>query len=201
MKISPPLLPYRITICGLTELDQHSAASVDYVVSIIDPNYPDPTAFRRYPPHRRVLFRYDDVVSARPGVVAPTEANVRAILDLGQTLRSEGADHLLIHCHAGVSRSTAAAIILMVQDNPGREADAFDHLRRIRPRSWPNALMLAIAARVLGREGAFEACLRSHQRQIVDAFPELAEFLLTTERKHEVLDLEERPAAVAVAGR
>lgn len=195
-----PLLPYRITICGLTELDQHARAGVDHVVSILDPEYPDPSAFRRYSSHKRVVFRYDDVVRARKGVVAPVEANIRAILDLGRTLVADGIKHVLIHCHAGVSRSTATAIILMVQDNPGREAEAFDYLRRIRPRSWPNALMLALAARSLGREGAFDDCLRDHQRRIVDAYPELAEFLLTTERKHEILDLDGWRPAVAVAG-
>jgi Predicted protein tyrosine phosphatase len=197
----PPLVPFRITICGLGELDQHAAAGIDHVVSILDPDYPDPACFRRYRQHRRVLYRFDDVIAARSGVVAPAEANVRAILDLGRTLLADKVKHVLIHCHAGVSRSTAAAIILMIQDNPGREEEAFSQLRSIRPRSWPNELMLTLAARLLGREGAFDACLLDHRRRIVAAFPELAEFLLTTERKHEVLGLGGRPAAVAIAGR
>lgn len=196
-----PLLPYRITICGLYELDQHAAAGVGCVVSILDPNHPDPAAFRRYPPHRRILYRFDDVVRARDGVVAPAVANVHAILDLGREMAAKPVEHVLIHCHAGVSRSTAAAIILMVQDNPGREADAFAELLRIRPRSWPNALMLTLADEILERDGALTEGLREHQRRIVRDHPDLADMLMGSERAHEVLDLMDEASKYAVAGR
>ncbi len=184
-----PLLPYRLTICGLYELDLHAAAGVGCVVSILDPDFPDPVAFHHYPPHRRILYRFDDVVRDRAGVVAPAVANVHAILDLGREMASEPVEHVLIHCHAGVSRSTAAAIILMVQDNPGREAEAFAELSRIRPRSWPNALMLTLADAILARDGALTEHLREHQRRVVRSHPDLADLLIGSERAHEVLDL------------
>ena len=112
------------------------------------------------------------------GYTAPTQRDVTAILELGRELMDEPVERLLIHCHAGVSRSTATAAILMAQNNPGREPDVFAELERMRPCSWPNALMVRIADGLLERDGALisRAC-GAHQRRIAEAFPEFAEML------------------------
>ena len=94
--------------------------------------------FTVYAPHRRVLWRFDDTVEHRAGFTPPAERDVRKILALGEELLAEKADQLLIHCHAGVSRSTATAVILMAQNNPGREADVFGELARWDSRPWPS---------------------------------------------------------------
>lgn len=189
MSATDPLVPYRITICGLDELRDHAPAGVSHVVSILDPHWPDPGEFRTYPPHRRVLWRFDDVVRDGEDVVAPGEDHVADILALGETLEADGAHHVLIHCHAGISRSTATAVILMVRDNPGREADAFAHIAEIRPRAWPNARMLAFADARLERGGALLDALRDHQRRIARDYPEFAALLKGTDRAHELLGL------------
>jgi predicted protein tyrosine phosphatase len=186
---APPLVSYRITICGLAELEEHAPTPFDRVVSILDPVWPDPPAFSRFAPHRRVVYRFDDVVEERDPAVAPQPEHVVAILDLGRAFAAETVEHVLIHCHAGLSRSTAAAIALMAQDHPGREAAAFAELQRIRPKSWPNARMIEFADTILARGGALVGELRAHQRRIVAAYPEFAEYLLETDRAHEVLSL------------
>ncbi len=185
-EIASPLLPYHITICGLSELALHADAGVTHVVSILDPHWPDPEDFSDYAPHQRVLWRFDDVVKTNLGFAAPGARDVAAILELGRRLQQERVERLLIHCHAGVSRSTATAVILMVQNNPGREAAAFAELDRVRPRSWPNALMIRMADDQLGREGALIAALTDHQRRIALAFPEFAELLARHGRAHEI---------------
>lgn len=190
-ELSTPLLPYRITICGLSELAQHALSGVTHVVSILDPAWPDPADFERYGPHHRVVYRFDDVVEVGLGYSAPTRSDVAAILDLGRELMEAPVRQLLIHCHAGVSRSTATAVILMAQGNPGREPEVFAELGRVRPRSWPNALMLRIADALLEREGALVAGLREHQRRAARAFPEFAEMLAHCGRAHEVAGLDD----------
>ncbi len=185
----PPLVPFEITICGLGELRGHAEAGFSHVASILDPDFPDPTDFRAYRPHRRVVWRFDDVIAEKPDVIAPQVADVEAILAWSDVLADEAAVHVLIHCHAGVSRSTATAIILMAARHPGREADAFAHLARIRPRSWPNTRMLAIADDLLGRQGAFVGALTEHQRRVAEAYPDFADMLRGTDRAHEVLGL------------
>ncbi len=181
-----PLVPYRITICGLGELEGFAAAGVTHLVSILDPAWPEPPALAAYGPLRRVVWRFDDVIAARPLVRAPTVADVEAILAWAQGLALEVPQHLLIHCHAGVSRSTATAAILLARDHPGREAEVFATLAHLRPRSWPNSLMLRLADDLLGRGGALTAALRDHQRRVAAAHPDLAEALQHGERAHEV---------------
>ncbi|MGZ9190485.1 MAG: tyrosine phosphatase family protein [Nitrospira sp.] len=189
--MASPLLPYRITICGLTELAAHATSGFSHVISILDPEWLDPEDFEGYGPHRRVVYRFDDVVEVRAGVTAPNERDVEALLDFGRMLAKESVDRLLIHCHAGVSRSTAAAIILMAQNNRGREDEVFAELARLRPRSWPNALMVGIADGLLDRGGTLVAELRKHQRQMVRDHPEFAEILVHGVRAHELVGPDE----------
>jgi predicted protein tyrosine phosphatase len=177
-----PLLPYRITICGLDELEAHAGIGFSHIVSILDPDRPDPEDFAAYAPHRRMVWRFHDVIEVSPEFTAPEPADVAAILDLGARLHAEEAQHLLVHCHAGISRSTATAVILMVRDNRGRESQAFAELARVRPRSWPNSRMIRMADGMLGRSGALVQELRRHQERSARAFPEFADLLTRYER-------------------
>jgi predicted protein tyrosine phosphatase len=177
-----PLLPYAITICGLSELCEHTEAGVTHVLTIIDPDCPDPDDFRRYAPHRRAVRRFHDTIREDPAMVPPTPADVSAILAFGETVRAEAGRHLLIHCHMGISRSTAAAAILLAQHNPGREAEVFRELTAVRSWNWPNSRMIGFADRLLGRDGALVAALRVHHYAIARALPQRAEELLETER-------------------
>ena len=188
-----PLVPYRLTICGLGELAGFADAGVSHVLSILDPDWPEPPAFRLYPPHRRVVHRFDDVLGAVGDAEPPAVGDVEAILAWGDALAADAAGHVLVHCHAGVSRSTAAAVMLLARDNAGREAEAFELVRRLRPRSWPNSRMLAIADRLLRREGALTAALREHQRAVAAGDPAFAQLLEGGDRAHEVLGLGSDP--------
>lgn len=180
------LVPYRITICGLTELCLHSAAGVTHVLTIIDPGWPDPPDFVDYGPHRRTVWQFHDIILAAEGMVSPTAETVAAILDFGRTVQAEKVDHLLVHCHMGISRSTATAAILMAQHNPGREAEAFAHIRAIRPRSWPNSRMIGLADAAMARGGALVGAMREHHALVARAHPDLAEILRQGERAGEV---------------
>lgn len=184
--IPTDLVPYRITICGLRELMIHAEKGVSHVVTILDPTHPDPEVFEIYPAHQRVVWRFDDHVTPVDGAVMPDEQTVDRILELGETFRTTTVEHLLIHCHAGVSRSTATAAILMAQFNPGREEEVFEHIRSIRPRAWPNSLMVTMADEKLGRNGALVAAMAKLHDMTARDYPELAEYLRIHGRAHEV---------------
>ncbi len=183
-----PLVPYRITICGLDELCLHAEAGVTHVLTILDPEHPDPEVFATYGEHQRTVWRFHDTIRDRDDLQHPTAETVRAILDFGASEAARSIAHLLIHCHMGISRSTAAAAILMARDNPGREAEAFDHLWSIRPRSWPNSRMVALADARLGRGGALAEAMRVHHARVARSFPDFASLLRQGERAHEVPD-------------
>jgi predicted protein tyrosine phosphatase len=60
---------------------------------------------------------------------------------------------MLIHCWAGISRSSAAAYMIACDRNPGHEDAIADELRRRAPSVTPNRLMVAIADGLLARGG------------------------------------------------
>jgi predicted protein tyrosine phosphatase len=182
--MTDPLVPYKITICGLDELCLHGQAGVTHVLTILDPQWPDPEDFADYRPHRRTVWRFHDIIGEQAGFAAPQAADVETILAFGHEVGD--IDHLLVHCHMGISRSTATAVILMAQHQPGREAEAFEHLWAIRPKSWPNSRMLGMADAMLGRDGALLAAMRAHHARVAAAHPDFAALLRLGERAAEV---------------
>lgn len=67
---------------------------------------------------------------------------------------------LLIHCWAGISRSTASAYIAQCLLNPDRdEAELAQELRRLSPPATPNPLLVAHADDILGRGGRMQAAI------------------------------------------
>lgn len=189
MPVSPSpaaLVPYDVTICGLAELCRHGAAGVTHVLTILDPGWPDPADFQAYGPHQRTVWRFHDVIGEQDGMVPPQPSDVDAILNFGSMVHDHPIEHLLVHCHMGISRSTAAATILLAQHNAGRERDAFDHLWRIRPRSWPNSRMIGYADAMLDRRGRLMAAMHEHHARVARTYPDFAALLRGGERADEV---------------
>ncbi len=104
------LMPFRTTICGIDELGDHCELGVTHVLSILDPDAPEPPVFGSFGEHSRVELRFNDVIEELPDRVVPGVQHLQEILALGRDLTASLATdaHLLVHCHAGVSRSTAA---------------------------------------------------------------------------------------------
>lgn len=180
----------RLTICGLEELRGFSDAEVTHVLSILDPAYPDPADFDAYGPHRRLTLRFDDVIEPLPGMAPPGPEHIEALLRFGEDLEAEPGsplDHLLVHCHMGISRSTAAMTILLAQAEPGRPEDTiFAEITGIRPQAWPNSRMIAMADEVLGRDGRLVTALRAHYALQIGRRPQLAEMIRRVGRGAEV---------------
>jgi predicted protein tyrosine phosphatase len=162
-----PIAITRLTICGIDELPTHRSRGVTHVLSVLDPEREDPPIFGNYAPHERTILRFHDVIEDKEGRPAPTKADVEAILAYGESLIESRLDrrdgHLLVHCHMGVSRSTAAMIALMAQCEPDRDEDSiFTTIREMRPIAWPNSVMIAYADELLGREGRLTSALQRH---------------------------------------
>jgi predicted protein tyrosine phosphatase len=93
---------------------------------------------------------------------------------------------VLVHCHAGVSRSTAAAAILMCQHAPGQEEAAFLKLLELRKHGWPNTRMVQFADTLLKRDGAMLRGLVAYRRALLEAKPHLSEIIRNIGRGHEL---------------
>jgi predicted protein tyrosine phosphatase len=188
--MSESAIPRRLTICGLQELCSFQDAAVTHVLSILDPGYPDPQDFAAYGPHERLTLRFDDILEPAAGMLPPAREHVEALLRFGEGLAAGDGDplcHLLVHCHAGISRSTASMATLLVEARPGLDEDAvFAHIREIRPQAWPNSRMIAMADELLGRGGRLTAALRRHYGIQMQLRPDLAEMIGRVGRQKEV---------------
>ena len=100
---------------------------------------------------RHVRLAFHDIVEPIAGLTAPDRDMMQAVLDFGRN--SEHQRALLIHCWAGISRSSAAAFAIASDRNPGFERDIAIELRRRSPSATPNRLMVRLADDLLRRDG------------------------------------------------
>jgi predicted protein tyrosine phosphatase len=181
-----PLPSHKITICGIPELPQHTASGVSHVLSIVDTHEPRPPALDDYFDIDHLLIRFDDVVAEYPGFEACTPQHISKMLEFGERVHGVPGSHVLIHCHAGVSRSTAAAAILMAQHAPGQEEAAFLKLLELRKHGWPNTRMVEFADQLLKRDGAMLRGLVTYRRALLRDKPHLSEIIRNIGRGHEL---------------
>jgi len=122
-------------------------AAFTYLVSIGDPYDDLPAGYHAFEPKLRLLI--GDVLTED----GATDDDVRCIIGLAESLRAD-AGRVLVHCEAGVSRSSATALIMYAcWLGPGYEHEAMARVLAQRPIAAPNRRMVEIADRLLGREG------------------------------------------------
>jgi predicted protein tyrosine phosphatase len=122
-------------------------AKITYLVSIGDGDDPLPQGYENA--ERKLRLRIADVVTEE----GATLEDIRRIVQLAEQLRSERGT-LLIHCEAGISRSTATALIIYAcWLGQGREDEAMERVVAQRPYAIPNRRMVALADRLLALEG------------------------------------------------
>ncbi len=116
----------------------------------------------------RLSLTFNDIVEPRVGLVAPDESHVQALLDFAKGWSMDTP--LLIHCYAGISRSTAAAYIMASALNPAfDESELAGLVRNLSPSATPNLRLISLADEVLGRQGRMVAAIRAIGRG-ADAF-------------------------------
>jgi predicted protein tyrosine phosphatase len=180
---------FRTIICGIEELTAHSEVGVSHVLSILDPPAPEPPAFGAYGEHARLELRFDDVIEEQTGFVAPDAGHVEKILAFGRSLRAEkpGPAHLLVHCHAGISRSSAALTLILAQDRPDRPAsEILAEVLQSRDKAWPNLRMIEFGDAALGRGGTLIAAVPAVYHFQLGRRPHLEQYFIDCGRRREV---------------
>lgn len=111
-------------------------------------------------PRDRCLHLYmNDIAEPREGLVAPSPAHVAQIIEFG--LQWDRKTPMVVHCYAGISRSTAAAYVIAAALQPDKdEQDLADELRRLSPSATPNPLIVSHADLLLGRQGRMIEAIR-----------------------------------------
>ncbi|PZO02866.1 MAG: protein tyrosine phosphatase [Hyphomicrobiales bacterium] len=107
---------------------------------------------------RHLVLGMSDISAPLDGHVVPAEEHVERFLAFVRGW--DRAAPLLIHCWAGISRSTAAAYIAACALGPLRDEDEIaTALRSAAPAATPNARLVAIADAMLGREGRMSTAI------------------------------------------
>lgn len=102
-----------------------------------------------------LFLEMDDVISPSADA-APKPDQVERLLAWAKELPNDA--HLVVHCFAGISRSTAAALAIKVQElGTDRVAEAIDWLKEIRPQACPNPVITKFADDLLGAKGELHA--------------------------------------------
>jgi len=178
-----------LVICGLHEIDHTLDERVTHVLSILDPDTPEPPKFAVLPPDQLLRLRFHDVIEEdQPLTEAPSPMHVRAILKFGaEAVRAH--HRILIHCHMGISRSTAAAVMLLAERGHAPEA-AVARVAELRPVAWPNLRMIELADAHLGLERRLVHAVRRHHARALMKRPELRDAFVHHGRAREIEGLE-----------
>jgi predicted protein tyrosine phosphatase len=141
-----------IHVCSLSRLRTTVAETgASHVLTLIN----ESTPVERPPgvaPENYLYLGMNDIIVPIDGMTPPGQGHVEALL---QFVRAwDRARPLVIHCYAGISRSTAAAYIATCALRPdlSEEAVAAD-LRHQSPTATPNIRLVRFGDELLGRSG------------------------------------------------
>jgi predicted protein tyrosine phosphatase len=142
----------RIYVCPLSCIAQTVTSSkAERLITLINAATPveRPAAI---PPQHHLFLAINDIVEPIDGLITPQAEHVQRLLDFVSDWDRQ--QPVVIHCYAGISRSTAAAFILTCA--LARHRDEFEVARALRAASvyaYPNRLLVRLGDEILGRKG------------------------------------------------
>ena len=138
-----------IQICSLETVRKIELAPYSGVITIENSTIENPFRIEYGPPEQLVL-RFDDISNTTADYIKPQKFHIEKALVFADKV-SHGA--LLIHCHAGISRSSAIALAIITKSlGAGRESEAVQYLEKINPNARPNQSLILMADEILDRK-------------------------------------------------
>lgn len=139
-------------VCSLAALpDTVRATGASHVLTVmanVDQVQRPPSVL----PANHLKVSMDDIIEQMDGFVAPNETHIERVLAFvrGWDRRAP----MVVHCYAGISRSTASAFATVCALNPHRDEMSIARLiREASPIAAPNRLIVSLADKALGRDG------------------------------------------------
>ena len=131
-------------------------------------------------PARHLRLAVNDVANVWAAEMPPEPHHVDKLLSFGRTWNGEAP--MLVHCWAGISRSMAAAYILLNDRmGPGFEEKIALRMRMLAPHAFPNPLLVSYADETLGRKGRMIDAVRAIGRGAIVAEGRCVELPLVLE--------------------
>ena len=155
----------KVLVCPLSKVEDMVAAHEPArVISLLDPDRTFPELGDGYS-GRHLRLRFHDITLPAPDRVMPATEHIREFLQFLDGWNE--TDVLLIHCRAGISRSTAAAYIAACYLHPDRdEHEIALELRRASVSARPNDMLVRLADEVMGRAGRMTAAIEQTGRDL-----------------------------------
>jgi predicted protein tyrosine phosphatase len=154
-----------IHVCSLSRLHETvEETGARHVVSLLgDEAIERPVAIV---PENHLWLRLHDISAPLDGYIVPGEQHVADLLNFvrGWDRRAP----LVMHCYAGISRSTASAFASVCALSPHRdERSIAQALRLASPTATPNIRIVSLADRLLGRAGRMTSAIETIGRGIL----------------------------------
>jgi predicted protein tyrosine phosphatase len=147
-----------IIVCPLSQLRvQVSLHAPSRVISVLDPgdDFPDLGAEWE---QRHLKLAFHDAHHEGFGITLASPGHIAELVAFLEEWNGDGT--LLVHCRAGIGRSTATAFVAACVRQPGvPELDLARHLRAVAPLSRPNEKIVHLADVALGRGGRMSAAI------------------------------------------
>lgn len=141
-----------IIVCPLSRAPEIARESKpSHVVSLLDPGAAFPI-IESCAGERHFRLDVHDINTEVDGLDAVCARRIGRLLDFVSGWSREAP--ILIHCYAGISRSTATAFITACAHNPAQDEEEIARaLRAASPTATPNRRFVALADAALGRNG------------------------------------------------
>jgi predicted protein tyrosine phosphatase len=131
------------SLSKVAEIQSQSQQPITKILGILE--YNPSLAYANIPCEKTWIRVHDHELDLE--LDSPKEHHVYDILNFCTTLKP--IDNIIVHCHAGISRSTAAALIIMYTITKDIDK-CVELLLDMRPQASPNRLLCKIGDDILG---------------------------------------------------
>ena len=141
-----------IHVCSLAALpDTVKATGASHVLTVMA-NVDQVQRPESVLPANHLKISMDDITEQMDGFVVPSDSHIEQVLNFVRGW--DRSAPLVVHCYAGISRSTVSAFAAVCMLNPHRdEISIARQIRAASPIASPNRLIVSLADRALGRDG------------------------------------------------
>ena len=141
---------FPVHICSLDQVRELDVSTYDGIITIEDTTIREPFRVQTDEP-KQLILRFDDINQPMDDYVIPQLSHIKRALDFADKIE-DGS--LLIHCRAGISRSSAIALAVIAKRlGSGKEEEAVKTLEHINPNCRPNKSIVEMTDELLERDG------------------------------------------------